>query len=152
MHRDLKAENLLLDEAGQVKISDFGLSKAHKLSERLQESGQVGTFSHHAPEVLRGEYGLSADIFSFGIVICEALTAKEAQDIIDETRNDSFGVNEAGLRTFLDSTRQPASCFELVELVLACCDLDSRRRPTVTDCLARLETIRTDLAVDSLSA
>jgi len=60
MHRDMKADNLLLDTHGRVKISDFGLSKAHKLDETLKETratGSVGTFSHHAPEVLQGEYG-----------------------------------------------------------------------------------------------
>ena len=148
MHRDLKAENLLLDASGQVKISDFGLSKAHPKSRNgaaLRESGVAGAFSHHAPEVLQGEYGLSADIFSFGIVICEALTAREAQDIIDETRTDAFGLHEAGLRTFLDTRRQPAACDALVGLAADCCCLEPAQRPSVTDCLSRLEAIRAEL-------
>ena len=37
-----------------------------------------GTFSHMAPEVMRGKYDLSADLFSFGIVITEALLCEEA--------------------------------------------------------------------------
>ena len=153
MHRDLKAENLLLDASGQVKISDFGLSKAHKKTEQPRQSGVHGTFSHHAPEVLKGEYGLSADIFSFGIVICEAITAREAQDIIDETRDASFGLNEPGLRAFLDPAQHATACFELVDLAGDCCQLDPAARPSVTDCLSRLETIRASFVEeDAMSA
>ena len=110
----------------------------------MQQSGTAGTYSHHAPEVLKGEYGLSADIFSFGIVITEALTAREAQDIIDETRNAEFGINIDGLLTFLDRSRHHAACFDLVDLAAACCHLDPTERPSVTDCVSRLETIRAD--------
>ena len=144
MHRDLKADNFLL-EGGQVKIADFGLSRGHKRGEAVRQQDQVGTFSHHAPEVLKGDYDLSADIFSFGIVICEALTAREAQDIIDETRTPSFGLHEAGLKSYLDATKHPASCFELADLAVACCDLEPQSRPTVTDLLSRLESILADL-------
>ena len=152
MHRDLKAENLLLDELGQVKISDFGLSKAHKKEGAARQSGSAGTFSHHAPEVLQGEYGLSADIFSFGIVICEALTAREAQDIIDETRSPTFGLNVDGLKGFLDPERTPPACYELVGLAAACCDLDAAARPSASDVISRLETIHAALFEDDALA
>ena len=144
MHRDFKAENLLLDEFSQVKISDFGLSKAHKKSESLRQTGIAGAWSHHAPEVLNGEYGLSADIFSFGIVICEALTATEAQDMVEETRTAAFGLNVDGLLSFLDRQHHHSACFDLVGLAADCCQLDPMARPSVTDCLERLETIRGD--------
>ena len=79
----------------------------------------------------------------------EALTAREAESIIDETRTNQFGLNVDGLRAFLDDDLQPASCFDLVELAAACCDLDSTKRPTATDCLARLEGILADVTVYS---
>ena len=103
--------------------------------------------------VLKGEYGLSADIFSFGITICEALTAKEAQDIINETRTNAFGLNADGLKSFLDPQRQPTACYDLVDLASACCQLDATARPDVTDVLSTLERIRAEFTVqDDLSA
>ena len=91
LHRDLKAENLLLNEQGVVKIADFGLAKYRdtRLAAANQQRRQtisVGTFSHMAPEVMRGEYEASADVFSFGIVITETLACEEGQHLIDETR------------------------------------------------------------------
>ena len=150
VHRDLKADNLLL-HGGQVKIADFGLSRAFQRQKHDAAAGaasawdQPGTFSHHAPEVLRGECDLSADLFSFGIVICEALTGREAQDIIDETRTAQFGIHEPGLKAFLDPAAHPAACFDLADLAIACCHLHPASRPTVTDCLSRLEAILADL-------
>jgi len=116
---------------------------------------------YHTWQVLKGEYGLSADIFSFGIVITEALTAREAQDIIDETRTAAFGLSAAGLRSrFLMKTdergmptHRPSACFDLLDLADACCHLEPAARPSVTDCLSRLETIRADFVqADSLTA
>ena len=65
-----------------------------------------------------------------------------------------FGLNEVRLReTFLDRSRHPQMCFELVELAADCCRLEPEKRPSVTDCLSRIETIRGELVVaDSLSA
>ena len=120
--------------------------------DRLTEC--VGSALYMAPEVEQeAPYGVAADIFSFGITICEALTAKEAQDIINETRTNAFGLNAEGLKSFLDPQRQPAACYDLVDLASACCQLDATARPDVTDVLSTLERIRAEFTVqDDLSA
>ena len=70
-----------------------------------------------------------------------------------ETRNAQFGLHEPGLRAFLDPARHAAPCFELVDLAADCCRLDPATRPSVTDCLSRLETLRSEFtAVEDLSA
>merc|ERR1711935_574127 len=68
VHRDIKAENILCDSAGNVKISDFGLTK--QLEEEDLTKTFCGTKSYMSPERLKGEkHGFSSDIWSLGITI-----------------------------------------------------------------------------------
>ncbi|XP_021047638.1 LOW QUALITY PROTEIN: sperm motility kinase X-like [Mus pahari] len=68
-HRDIKAENILLDCEGHVKLTDFGLSKRLTSGEKFK--GFCGTAQYCAPEVLgHTPYdGLPADIWSLGVVL-----------------------------------------------------------------------------------
>ncbi|XP_051141916.1 CBL-interacting serine/threonine-protein kinase 3-like isoform X2 [Andrographis paniculata] len=71
-HRDLKPENLLLDAAGNLKVSDFGLSA---LSQQVRDDGLLhttcGTPNYVAPEALhdRGYNGATADLWSCGVIL-----------------------------------------------------------------------------------
>ncbi|XP_063993448.1 serine/threonine-protein kinase MARK2-like isoform X1 [Diachasmimorpha longicaudata] len=76
-HRDLKAENLLLDAQMNVKIADFGFSNRFVPGERL--STWCGSPPYAAPEVFRGKHyaGPEIDVWSLGVVlyvlVCGAL-------------------------------------------------------------------------------
>lgn len=71
-HRDIKLQNLLLDQSGALKVSDFGLSA---LPEQLRKDGLLhtvcGTPLYIAPEVLSGQGydGIKADAWSCGIIL-----------------------------------------------------------------------------------
>ncbi len=75
IHRDLKPSNLLVDENWNVKIADFGFAR---IKEENATMTRCGTPCWTAPEVIRGEkYTEKADVYSFGIIMWEALTRKQ---------------------------------------------------------------------------
>lgn len=69
MHRDIKAENVLLGRNNVVKLSDFGFSK-FKGSEGDVKATACGSPAYTAPEVIRRDaYSFAADIWSCGIIL-----------------------------------------------------------------------------------
>lgn len=68
VHRDLKPENILVTPANNIRIIDFGLSRAGSSE---SEHGQIaGTPFYIAPEIIdQKPYGTKADMWSIGIVL-----------------------------------------------------------------------------------
>jgi len=74
MHRDIKPANVLLNSRGEVKLSDFGISRTLE-STFAMSSTSVGSFRYMSPERLLGEeYGASGDIWSVGIMMIQLWT------------------------------------------------------------------------------
>ena len=75
VHRDVKAENIMVTTKGQIKVMDFGLAKLKGSLKLTRTSSTVGTLAYMAPEQLQGgEVDARSDIFSFGVVLYEMLT------------------------------------------------------------------------------
>ncbi len=71
IHRDLKPSNIMMDDAGNAYLTDFGLAKLTEGSGELTRSGTiVGTPAYMSPEQLRGEpLDHRSDIYSLGVIL-----------------------------------------------------------------------------------
>uniref|UniRef100_A0A286Y005 Protein kinase domain-containing protein n=1 Tax=Cavia porcellus TaxID=10141 RepID=A0A286Y005_CAVPO len=77
LHRDLKPQNLLIDDKGTVKLADFGLARAFGIPIRVY-THEVVTLWYRSPEVLMGsaQYSTPVDIWSIGTIFAELATKK----------------------------------------------------------------------------
>jgi serine/threonine protein kinase len=79
IHRDLKPANLMVNTRGDLKVSDFGISRSlsDSVSMLTMEQGRSGTLVFMSPQQLDGERGSHLDdIYSFGATVYELLTSK----------------------------------------------------------------------------
>ena len=76
IHRDIKLDNVLLDDEDVCKLCDFGVSRKISSSERISE--QCGTPAYLAPEIVRdqGYSGFKADVWSLGVLLFVLSTGK----------------------------------------------------------------------------
>ncbi|CAB4313718.1 unnamed protein product [Prunus armeniaca] len=78
VHRDIKAENILLDGALNAKISDFGMASLYTEEEQLMIIKVEAPNGHMAPEyVVQGFVTSKVDVYSFGVVILEIVSGKK---------------------------------------------------------------------------
>lgn len=128
LHRDLKPANVMLDSAGQIRITDFGLAAA---PEDLAGSDvRSGTPAYMAPEQITGrEVTLRSDIYSLGLVLYElftgrpAMTAERVADLLHR------GIEP---RIAPPSTFMPTISPAVERVIMRCLEADpARRYPSV---------------------
>jgi len=129
VHRDLKPANVKIRPDGSVKVLDFGLAKAGEAAPLTPDSptmmsfpGMIlGTAGYMSPEQARGkDVDKRADIFAFGVVLYEMLTAERL--FAGETVSDTLA---AVIRAEPDLTRVPV---KVRRLLVRCLEKDERKR------------------------
>jgi Protein kinase domain len=125
IHRDLKPANVMLDGAGKVRITDFGLAAVAAAIQSAEV--RAGTPAYMAPEQLAGrEVTARSDLYSLGLVLYEVLTGKRAFEAA--TLPELIKLREQGALTSpstLVRDLDPA----LERVILRCIEKDPAQRP-----------------------
>ncbi|KAJ8771776.1 hypothetical protein K2173_026953 [Erythroxylum novogranatense] len=134
LHRDLKSENLLLGEDMCVKVADFGISCFE--SQCGSAKGFTGTYRWMAPEMIKEkQHTKKVDVYSFGIVLWELLTALIPFD--DMTPEQAaFAVCQKNARPPLPHTCPKA----FSNLIKKCWSRNPKKRPHFDEIVATLES------------
>jgi len=125
IHRDLKPANVMLDGAGKIRLTDFGLAG---IATSIKGADvRAGTPAYMAPEQLAGhDVSTKSDIYSLGLILYEILTGKrafEASTLAELTKQRESGTitNPSILVRDLDP---------LIErVILRCLETDPEKRP-----------------------
>jgi len=138
IHRDLKSQNLLVGNDFSVKVADFGLSR-----ECLQPGAmtRVGSVQWAAPEVLLGKtYSHKCDLWSFGVVCWELLTARVPFEGMAQTA--------VATKVALEGMRLPVpprTPMRLLRLIARCWSEAPEQRPAFDAVVVELQAIEQQL-------
>ncbi|KAF5942447.1 hypothetical protein HYC85_020089 [Camellia sinensis] len=157
VHRDVKANNILVGSQFEAFLADFGLAKLVSSSDCSKVSNTVaGSYGYIAPE-----YGYSlritekSDVYSYGIVLLEVLTGMEPTDHripngahIVSWINQELREKHTEFTTILDPTllqrsgTQAQEMLQVLGVALLCVNPCPKERPTMKDVTAMLKEIK----------
>lgn len=141
LHRDLKPDNILVNQHGEVKIADFGISKLvefGKCNELTGHTGETGTYVWMSPEVLKHEpYNYKSDMYSIGLILYYIWTER-----VPFKEDDMNTVQLMFAKFKNELVIKKTDNVELDDIIERCISYDSDHRPTcptLIDELRRLE-------------
>ncbi|XP_010524495.1 PREDICTED: chitin elicitor receptor kinase 1 [Tarenaya hassleriana] len=91
IHRDIKSENILIDRNFRAKVADFGLAKLTEVGGTMTR-GAMGTFGYMPPEAVYGDVSAKGDVYAFGVVLYELISAKPAVVKLSGTDSEFKGL------------------------------------------------------------
>ncbi|OTB12246.1 hypothetical protein K445DRAFT_66785 [Daldinia sp. EC12] len=146
LHRDLKADNILLDVDGTCKISDFGISKkTDNIYGNDKTNSMQGSVFWMAPEVIRSQgegYSAKVDIWSLGCVVLEMFAGRRPWSK-EEAVGAIYKIANGEIPPIADDVREAISPYAL-GFMLDCFTVDPKDRPTAERLLRQHEFCELD--------
>jgi serine/threonine-protein kinase len=131
VHRDVKPSNVLLDEADDAVLADFGLARGADSTQLTREGALVGTLEYIAPELIEGAPATPAsDLYAFGCLLYECATGAPP----------FTGTNaELGYAHLVEPPPVPAGVpADVAAALLTALEKNPAARPTTATALARM--------------
>ncbi len=141
IHRDIKPHNVIVDEEGRAKVTDFGIARAAGASDMTQTGSIMGTAQYLSPEQAQGHaVSEPSDLYSAGIMLYELLTGRvpfEGESAI------TIALKHVNERPVPPSMINPAVSPELEGVVMRALEKEPQRRfPDADAFIAALEHAR----------
>src|SRR3712207_2533442 len=141
IHRDIKPHNILIDDYGRPKLTDFGVARALDATEATRTGSYLGTALYSSPEQLRGEkITPKSDIYSLGITLYQT-AAGEPPFTGPPIAVASQHVNQMPAMPSVLGARLSG---EVEALILDCIQKDPDLRPTAEEIHERLREVTDD--------
>ncbi|XVF71857.1 hypothetical protein PTKIN_Ptkin12aG0073100 [Pterospermum kingtungense] len=158
IHRDIKSANILIDKSFRAKVADFGLTKLTEVGSASLPTRLVGTFGYMPPEYAQyGDVSSKVDVYAFGVVLYELISAKEAIVKADGSMAETKGLvalfedalNEPDCKEELCKLIDPRlgdnypldSVFKMAQLAKACTQENPQLRPSMRSIVVALMTL-----------
>ncbi|KAL8252107.1 hypothetical protein R6Q59_035800 [Mikania micrantha] len=154
IHRDIKTNNILLDQRLVAKVADFGLSKPLSGTNRTHVTTQVkGTMGYMDPEYyMTQQLTEKSDVYSFGVVMLELITARspiekgryivrQVKEVMDKNK-ELYNLYEV-LDPIIGLNNQLKGLEMFVDLSLRCVEEMGNQRPTMREIVKEIENIMT---------
>ncbi|XP_010482269.1 PREDICTED: probable leucine-rich repeat receptor-like protein kinase At5g49770 [Camelina sativa] len=153
IHRDIKSNNILLDDSLTAKVADFGLSKLVGDPEKIQVTTQVkGTLGYLDPEYyMTNQLTEKSDVYGFGVVMLELLTGRSPIErgkyVVREvkmkmnTSSDLYDLQELLDPTIISTSGNLKGFEKYVDLALRCVEEEGVNRPTMGEVVKEIENI-----------
>jgi eukaryotic-like serine/threonine-protein kinase len=136
IHRDIKPHNILLDENGHAKVTDFGIARALDMTQATRTGSFLGTAMYSSPEQLQGhKVTPKSDIYSLGATLYQAATGKPpfSGDTPIEVASQHVSKTPTSPRE-----RGADVSGDLEALILSCLAKDPDERPSAEEARSRL--------------